>query len=278
MERRRDPNDFKMYTYDEFCLFYGQKQGEKLWKKASSPTHQYRVGMKVRALTKLAGDRDQVVNQGDIGTVTALPGPGSVVEHGAVAEVLIRGVRFDAQPAMIEPADRINKNNHHNKGEEGAFKLTLNFSEEKRKLEALRAATYVMHQFNTVTISITPSTGVCTLIGNNKSSCKAAATCLNEYVDKMTREANAIIPSTFVSNNNCFLLASNETKTLGIKRLWKQFGIPDHRIINSWQICNNQLNEKFRETECFPGNMIIAWHGTGMLFNTFIHQVRQSHY
>eukprot|EP01060_Flectonema_neradi_P022342 TRINITY_DN305_c0_g1_i2.p1 TRINITY_DN305_c0_g1~~TRINITY_DN305_c0_g1_i2.p1 ORF type:complete len:533 (+),score=111.63 TRINITY_DN305_c0_g1_i2:68-1666(+) len=114
MERRTDPNDFKEYTFNEFCQFYGPQEGRNVWDKAQQKSHTYYVGMRVRALTKLAGDRDQVVNQGDVGSVTALPGPGSSVERGAVAEVLIRGVRFDAQPGMIEPCGNNNSNNFRN--------------------------------------------------------------------------------------------------------------------------------------------------------------------
>eukprot|EP00754_Rhynchopus_humris_P025658 Rhum_TRINITY_DN14956_c0_g4::Rhum_TRINITY_DN14956_c0_g4_i2::g.129542::m.129542 len=67
----------------------------------------YHVGMKVRALVKLEGEqRGQVVFQGDVGEVTALPGRNSNIDAGAVAEVLINGVRFDAQPGMIEPAQK----------------------------------------------------------------------------------------------------------------------------------------------------------------------------
>ena len=67
----------------------------------------YYAGQKVRALVKLEGEqRGQVVFQGDVGEVTALPGRNSNIDAGAVAEVLINGVRFDAQPGMIEPAQK----------------------------------------------------------------------------------------------------------------------------------------------------------------------------
>ena len=67
----------------------------------------YYMGQKVRALLRLVGEQPgQIVFQGDVGEVTALPGRNSNIDAGAVAEVRINGVRFDAQPDMIEPAQK----------------------------------------------------------------------------------------------------------------------------------------------------------------------------
>ena len=117
-ERRLDPvsRDGSQYTYNEFINYYGREKGLSLWEKAGRRSqHEYSRGMKVRALTKLKGDNGQIVNAGDIGYVTELPGPYSNIDDGAVAEVLIEGVRFDAQPDMIEPASR-RPNNHTQQG------------------------------------------------------------------------------------------------------------------------------------------------------------------
>eukprot|EP01060_Flectonema_neradi_P032540 TRINITY_DN519_c1_g1_i1.p1 TRINITY_DN519_c1_g1~~TRINITY_DN519_c1_g1_i1.p1 ORF type:complete len:486 (+),score=139.10 TRINITY_DN519_c1_g1_i1:50-1459(+) len=113
-ERRLDPlsRDGSQYTYNEFIGYYGRDKGQALWDRAGRRgQHEYSRGMKVRALTKLKGDTGQIVNAGDIGYVTELPGPYSNIDAGAVAEVLIEGVRFDAQPDMIEPASR--RPNHY---------------------------------------------------------------------------------------------------------------------------------------------------------------------
>eukprot|EP01059_Diplonema_ambulator_P022203 TRINITY_DN3721_c1_g1_i1.p2 TRINITY_DN3721_c1_g1~~TRINITY_DN3721_c1_g1_i1.p2 ORF type:complete len:448 (+),score=178.40 TRINITY_DN3721_c1_g1_i1:41-1345(+) len=104
-ERRRDPwsGSTAAYTYDEFIGFYGPDEGHRAWNQAR-PRSKYYVGQLVVAITSLKGEEGQTVNKGDIGKVTAVPGPGVNIDPGAVAEVLINRVRFDAKPDMIEPA------------------------------------------------------------------------------------------------------------------------------------------------------------------------------
>eukprot|EP01065_Artemidia_motanka_P045109 TRINITY_DN6551_c0_g4_i1.p1 TRINITY_DN6551_c0_g4~~TRINITY_DN6551_c0_g4_i1.p1 ORF type:complete len:1060 (+),score=310.50 TRINITY_DN6551_c0_g4_i1:193-3372(+) len=60
------------------------------------------VGQKVRAKGRLKGDQGQVVERDAVGEVTAIPGPGRRLIAGAVAEVRISGVTFDASDQMIE--------------------------------------------------------------------------------------------------------------------------------------------------------------------------------
>ncbi|KAJ9453874.1 hypothetical protein DIPPA_05719 [Diplonema papillatum] len=146
VERRSDPTQpgGPRYSQAEFVSYYGEGHGTSLWLKAAGGHSQgygqgygqggghhgqggyqgggygqgyvhhnygaapvYYVGMKVRALTKLTGEKDQVVMKGDIGEVTAVPGPRSAIaDPAAVAEVFISRVRFDAHADMIEPATR----------------------------------------------------------------------------------------------------------------------------------------------------------------------------
>jgi len=99
-----------LYTKEEFLGYYGPGEGQRLWQAAGRAAAQrssrvtYYVGQKVKATGRLAGDKGQVVNKGDMGEVTALAGPGVFLEDGAVAEVCINGVTFDAQEDMIVPA------------------------------------------------------------------------------------------------------------------------------------------------------------------------------
>eukprot|EP01062_Namystynia_karyoxenos_P051707 TRINITY_DN4074_c0_g1_i1.p1 TRINITY_DN4074_c0_g1~~TRINITY_DN4074_c0_g1_i1.p1 ORF type:complete len:1258 (+),score=313.99 TRINITY_DN4074_c0_g1_i1:89-3775(+) len=65
----------------------------------------YVVGQRIRARGRLTGDRGQIIERGAPGRVTAVPGPGVRLLSGAVAEVEIQGVTFDALPQMIEPGD-----------------------------------------------------------------------------------------------------------------------------------------------------------------------------
>eukprot|EP01064_Diplonema_japonicum_P018308 TRINITY_DN27004_c0_g1_i1.p1 TRINITY_DN27004_c0_g1~~TRINITY_DN27004_c0_g1_i1.p1 ORF type:complete len:455 (+),score=179.33 TRINITY_DN27004_c0_g1_i1:33-1397(+) len=105
MERRRDPWNTasrEAYTYDEFMGFYGP-EGHKAWNLAR-PRSRFWVGQSVVAITSLKGEEGQTVNKGDFGKVTGVPGPNSNIDPGAIAEVLINGVRFDAKPDMVEPA------------------------------------------------------------------------------------------------------------------------------------------------------------------------------
>ena len=100
MYRRTNPfaEDDGKYTRQQFIDFYGPAKGAQAWEGVV-----YKVGMRVRALVKLEGERGQFVFKGNKGEVLALPGRNSNIDAGAVAEVLINGVRFDAQPHMIEP-------------------------------------------------------------------------------------------------------------------------------------------------------------------------------
>eukprot|EP00659_Diplonema_papillatum_P014763 gene14763-22596_t len=117
-EEKRRADDGRDYTWAEFQTYYGNR-AEQMWNGGASRAyggaaaagvppprrgHHYEIGMKVRALTTLAGDTGQVVKKGMIGEVTALPGRGSNIDPSAVAEVVISKVRFDAQADMIEPA------------------------------------------------------------------------------------------------------------------------------------------------------------------------------
>eukprot|EP01062_Namystynia_karyoxenos_P059912 TRINITY_DN5132_c1_g1_i5.p1 TRINITY_DN5132_c1_g1~~TRINITY_DN5132_c1_g1_i5.p1 ORF type:complete len:588 (+),score=138.13 TRINITY_DN5132_c1_g1_i5:99-1766(+) len=63
----------------------------------------YRVGQIVEATGRLATDGGRVVERGMRGVVTSVPGGRVPLEPGAVAEVCINGVTFDAQPDMIRP-------------------------------------------------------------------------------------------------------------------------------------------------------------------------------
>eukprot|EP01062_Namystynia_karyoxenos_P032474 TRINITY_DN23966_c0_g1_i1.p1 TRINITY_DN23966_c0_g1~~TRINITY_DN23966_c0_g1_i1.p1 ORF type:complete len:400 (+),score=146.74 TRINITY_DN23966_c0_g1_i1:92-1201(+) len=111
-ERRADPTDprsHRSYTRAEFIQFYGPVRGARIWDRAAGGGgggrgyRGYQKGMKVRATGRLTGDRGQVVNAGDVGIVTGVPGqPGVRLERGAVCEVKINGVTFDAFPDMIE--------------------------------------------------------------------------------------------------------------------------------------------------------------------------------
>eukprot|EP00756_Hemistasia_phaeocysticola_P004414 Hpha_TRINITY_DN12794_c0_g2::TRINITY_DN12794_c0_g2_i1::g.114448::m.114448 len=129
-DRRRDPTvpgSTKTYSAQEFNKFYGPDRGPQMWKRAgqsggappplrpvrgapasrgAAPKQQgkgkLQLGTKVKATGRLLGDQGQVVKKGAVGKVTALPGPKVRLERGAIAEVRIGGVTFDATRDMIE--------------------------------------------------------------------------------------------------------------------------------------------------------------------------------
>ena len=96
-----------MWREAEAALARGSSSGG--YSSSSRPRSRYWVGQRVRALLRLEGENGQRVFKGSLGTVTSVPGPGSDIGPGAVAEVLINGVRFDAEPNMIEEVKEVYK-------------------------------------------------------------------------------------------------------------------------------------------------------------------------